>query len=68
MQSFLLQINPGSGEVVTGFDSSTGKNMPVYRHTELVPGESNHTWAAKANVEAISANQPGVNLSDLLTR
>tara|TARA_R110002096_G_scaffold131635_1_gene281639 strand:- start:822 stop:1358 length:537 start_codon:yes stop_codon:yes gene_type:complete len=62
------KINPGSGEVVTGFDSSTGTNMPVYRHTELVPGGANHTWAAKASMGAKSVNEPGVNLSDLLTR
>ena len=56
------KINPGTGEVVTGYDETTGKNMPVYRHTELVLGEAKHSFAPQAK-EVTS-----VNINDLLTR
>ena len=49
------KINPSTGEVVEGFNSATGKNEPVYRHTDLVEGiigAEAHTWAPKANAEA----------------
>lgn len=65
------KINPGSGEVVTGYDSSTSKNMPVYRHTELVPGIASHTWAPKDSMKvgtATGQTNKGVDLTDLLTR
>lgn len=62
------KVNPATGEVVVGLDSTTGKNMPVYRHTELVPGVATHTWAAKASLEATNASPVGVNISELLTR
>ena len=61
------KINPGTGEVVTGFNPDTGSNDPVYRHTELVPGATaTHTWAAKPTMESVAS--PGIDVNDLLTR
>ena len=46
------KINPGTGEVVLGYNDETGKNEPVYRHTNLVAGlNPKHSWAPKATEE-----------------
>ena len=62
------KVNPGTGEVVTGYDEASGENMPVYRHTELVVNMPNHTWAPKASVHTQVSSSPSVNINDLLTR
>jgi len=42
------KINPATGEIVLGYNEETGKNEPVYRHTNLVAGLTpNHVWAPR---------------------
>ena len=52
------KVNPSTGEVVKAFNSATGTNMPVYRHTKLTAAEAiSHSFLQAASADAAPAAQ-----------
>ncbi len=49
------KVNPSTGEVVVATNPVTGTQMPVYRHTDVVPAElCKHTFVATERAQTAS--------------
>jgi len=49
------KANPSTGEVVVATNPATGTQMPVYRHTDLVPAQlCEHTFIASESAQTAS--------------
>lgn len=62
------KVNPSTGEVVVATNPATGTQMPVYRHTDLVPAQMcEHTFIASESTRtATTIDAPfGVNSGEL---
>lgn len=61
------KVNPSTGEVVVATNPATGTQMPVYRHTDLVPAQlCEHTFIASESSQTAATIAPfGVTSGEL---